>query len=58
MYEGPDDNDYNDPNDFVSNSQYMFLGAILGVIATLIYYQIVKIIRRCRNKDEIADIEN
>ena len=53
MYEGPDDNDYNN-NDFVSPEQYTFLGAILGVIATLIYYQIVKIIQRCKNSDIIG----
>ena len=46
MYGGPEDDDYDggDPTEIVSNSQYTLLGAILGVIATLIYYQIVKMV--------------
>ena len=41
IYEDPNDDDYGGPygdDNFVSNKQYMLLGAILGVIATLIYY--------------------
>ena len=36
-YGGPEDEDYEDPNNFVSNAQMILLGAILGVVATLIY---------------------
>ena len=41
MYGGPEDDEFDnnpDPAEALSNSQYTLLGAILGVIATLIYY--------------------
>ena len=41
MYGGPEDDEFDndpDPAKALSNSQYTLLGAILGVIATLIYY--------------------
>ena len=48
-------------SDLLSNVQFMVLGAILGVLATIIYYQVARFCQQYRQQSRsmrIQDIEN
>ena len=58
QFEYPDGDDINakyyDDN-MLTNMQFMVLGAVLGVVATLIYWQITKLCQSCMSPVESAD---